>query len=176
VPVVVLVVCGAPLTARIGDVVGALVSAGWETYVIGTPSASAWIDTDLASELEVRFDFREPGQPKSIPTPDVVAVCPATFNTVNKVVAGVADNYAVSFVCEAVGAGIPVVMAPMVNQKLWAHIQWKASLDVLRHANVRLLDPQSGDVDVKPVESGTGDAAVRAFKPSWLVSAAQAVL
>ena len=175
-PIAVLVVCGAPLAQRIGDLVNAMRDAGWETYVIGTPSSRAWIDNDLASALGVRFDFRNPDQPKGVPTADVVVVCPATFNTVNKVAVGIADTYAASFVCEAIGTGIPIVIAPMVNRKLWGHFNWSTSLDVLRRANVRFLDPRTGGVDVKPVESGTGDDVVRDFQPAWLVSAARAAL
>src|SRR4029453_7341380 len=163
--VAVLVTCGAPLTRRVGDLVDAMLAAGWDTHVVGTPSSAAWIDTDLATALRVRFEFRTVDQPKQIPPPDVVAVCPATFNTINKVVGGIADNYATSFICEALGAGTPVLMAPMVNQKLWAHLQWSASLNALRRANIHLLDPRTGGVDVKPVESGTGDVVVGEFHP-----------
>jgi phosphopantothenoylcysteine synthetase/decarboxylase len=176
VPIAVLVVCGAPLTRRVGDLVDAMLSAGWETHVVGTPSSAAWIDADLATTLGVRFEFRAADQRKNVSQPDVVAVCPATFNTVNKVVGGIADNYATSLICEAIGAGTPVLIAPMVNQKLWAHLQWRASLRALRRANVRLLDPRTGRVDVKPVESGTGDVVVRDFQPSWLLSAVRAML
>src|SRR4051794_20897532 len=127
-PKAVLVVCGAPLAQRAGDLAASLASAGWEIEVVGTPSSAAWIDSELSTRLGIRFDFRAVGQQKSGLTPDVLAVCPATFNTVNKVVGGIADNYATSYICEAIGAGIPVLMAPMVNQKLWGHLQWSASL------------------------------------------------
>ena len=174
-PVAVLVVCGAPLTGRLADMSSVMVDAGWRTHVIGTPSSSAWIDPRVAADMSIRFDFRGPHQEKKI-QPDIVIVCPGTFNTINKVVAGLADNYAVSFICEAMGAGIPMVISPMVNNKLWAHLQWEASLDALRLAGVRLLDPQTGGIDVRPVQSGTGDTVVSYFQPSWLVAAAASMI
>lgn len=175
-PKATLVICGAPLARRAGDLVDVMVSAGWETHVVGTPSSAAWVDSDLSMVLGIRFDFRTAGQQKSGPTPDVVVVCPATFNTVNKVVGGIADNYATSFICEAIGAGTPVLMMPMVNQKLWGHLQWGASLEALRRANVRLLDPLTGGTEVRPVKSGTGDIVVDDFQPSWILPALRAML
>jgi phosphopantothenoylcysteine synthetase/decarboxylase len=156
--------------------VDAIRSDGWETYVIGTPSSAAWIDPELVTALDVSFDFRTPHATKNIPTPDVVVVCPATFNTVNKLVAGIADNYAASLVCEALGAGTPVVIAPMVNQKLWGHPQWRHSLAALQQSKVQLVDPETGGSNVQPVKSGTGDEVVSGFRPLWLLSAMQRAL
>lgn len=175
-PKATLVICGAPLTQRVGELVGSMASAGWETQVVGTPSSAAWVDAELSAALDVRFGFRTAGQQKSGHVPDVVSVCPATFNTINKVVGGIADNYATSLICEAIGAGTPVLMTPMVNQKLWGHLQWEVSLNALRRANVRLLDPMTGSVDVAPVASGTGDIVVRDFQPSWLLAALRAMI
>ncbi len=175
-PVVALVTCGAPLTRRIGDIVDAMHAVGWESHVVGTPTSAGWIDADVVDQLGVRFDFRVPDERKRMPPPDVVAVCPATFNTVNKVTSGIADNYATSLICEAIGARTPVLMAPMVNQKLWAHPQWVTSLNILLQANVRLLDLQSGDAGARPVDSGTGDAVVHDFRPVWLITALEAMI
>jgi phosphopantothenoylcysteine synthetase/decarboxylase len=169
--IAVLVVCGAPLARRVGDLVDTMALSGWETSVVGTPSSAAWVDSEMSTKLGVRFDFRSAGHPKSAGVPDVVAVCPVTFNTVNKVVAGVADNYATSLICEAIGAGTPVLMTPMVNRKLWGHFGWDASLSALRAADVRFLNLLTGDTNVAPVESGTGDIVVRDFQPSWLATA-----
>lgn len=167
----VLVICGAPLARRVSDLVDAMTSSGWDTFVVGTPSSVAWVDSDMYAKLGVRSDFRLAGQRKGSRTPDIVAVCPATFNTINKVVGGIADNYATSLICEAIGAGTPVLLTPMVNRKLWGHFRWDASLSALRRANVRFLSPLTGDPEPAPVESGTGDAVVRDFQPSWLTSA-----
>src|SRR3712207_2982172 len=122
----ILVVCGAPLTRRAGDLGDALTEDGWDVHIVGTPSSAEWIDPDTAKRFRPRFDFRAASEPKRTPAPHVVAVCPATFNTVNKAAVGIADNYALSVVCEAIGEGLPVLMAPMVNHKLWGHVQWPA--------------------------------------------------
>jgi phosphopantothenoylcysteine decarboxylase len=168
--VVVLVVSGAPLAQRVGDMVRALTGASWETYVVGSPSSAAWIDVDTQSDLNMRFEFRKPTQGKRTPPADALVVCPATFNTTNKIAAGITDNYAVSLVCESIGETIPTVVAPMVNNKLWAHLSWQPTLNALVGAGVRLLDVQSGGSGTSPVQSGTGDQVVQLFQPTWLVN------
>src|SRR5687768_8772981 len=102
-PAVTLIVCGAPLAERSADLATSLVAAGWETSVIATPAARAWVDFDAvaaATGKAVRLDHRSPSEPKSSGLPDVVVVCPATFNTVNKAISGVSDTYALGVFCE----------------------------------------------------------------------------
>lgn len=47
-----LIVCGAPLAARTGDLVTDLMKAGWRPSVVATPAAMDWLgrDIDLASD------------------------------------------------------------------------------------------------------------------------------
>ncbi|GAB1689081.1 hypothetical protein KRM28CT15_08840 [Krasilnikovia sp. M28-CT-15] len=89
--------------------------------MVGTPASLAWLDDGLIKALEIRTAFRDPAAGRRAPTPDAMVVRPATFNTVNKVALGLADNYALGLLCEAVGSGVPTVVVPMVNQKLWSH-------------------------------------------------------
>lgn len=159
------------MTRRTGDMVAALAVAGWEVRLVGTPAARAWIDLDETSSVRgivPRFDFVSSERSRSTADPDVMAVCPATFNTLNKVATGIADNYATSLVCEALGTNVPVLVAPMVNHKLWGHPALSSSVAALRDAGVRFLDVQSGEFGLSPVQSGTGDKVVDDFRPAWL--------
>jgi phosphopantothenoylcysteine synthetase/decarboxylase len=73
-------------------------AAGWEVCVIATPEAVHWIDPAMLAELtgyDVRSEYRAADEAKSLPDADAIAVAPATFNTVNKFRAGIADNMAV---------------------------------------------------------------------------------
>jgi hypothetical protein len=173
-PAVKLVVCAAPLSRRINDIAAFLKSDGWAISVIGTPSAIGWFDTDqLTATLGERptFNYRDPGQQKSDFRPDIVAVCPATFNTVNKIAAGIADNYATGFLCESLGAKLPLLLAPMVNEKLAGHFAWADTVGALKKAGARFLDIRTGAPDVAVTPSGTGDQVVRQFQPVWLADA-----
>jgi phosphopantothenoylcysteine synthetase/decarboxylase len=167
-----LVVTGAPLARRAPDLAHALVDAGWQLRVAVTPAAEAWVK---ASELEtaaagaVRSAHRSPDEPKDRTRPDVVLVCPATFNTVNKLVAGIADTYAASALAEALGSGIPLVVVPMVNDKLWGHPVWEPNLAKLTSSGVSFLDPRTCDTPATAVQSGTGDEITNLFDVAALV-------
>jgi phosphopantothenoylcysteine synthetase/decarboxylase len=178
-PAVTLVVCAAPLARRVSDIATSLLRDGWSVSVVGTPAAAAWFDADeltAAVGSSPRFDYRQPGEPKSTVKPDVIAVCPATFNTVNKVAAGIADNYAVGLICEAVGSGPPLLIAPMVNRKLWSHFAWTDAHSALRKTGVQFLDVQSGQAELTAIESGTGESVAEAFRPEWLELALREIL
>jgi hypothetical protein len=80
------------------------------------------------------------------PRPDLVVACPLTFNTTNKVTAGIMDSSAAGALCDALGAGVPVVVVPTVNNRHWEHPVWPSTLRTLAGAGVRFLDPQTGEV------------------------------
>jgi phosphopantothenoylcysteine synthetase/decarboxylase len=56
---------------------------------------------------------------------------PATFNTVNKIAHGISDTLAVGLVCEGLGNGLPVIIAPWLNRPLTRHGAYRRSLDHL---------------------------------------------
>ena len=166
-----LVVCGAPLTARAADIARALVDDDWDVSVIGTPAAAAWLDVDAVAAVTgrpIRQDFRAPTESKAGPEPEVLVVCPATFNTINKAAHGVSDIYALGVLNEFLAMRLPTIVVPMVNNKLWGHPAWQASLGVLVAAGTVLLDVQTGNRGAGPVVSGTGDRVVSEFDPRWL--------
>ena len=166
-----LVACGAPLAARVHDVAAAARDDGWRVRVVATASAMNWVS---AAEVErvtghpPLVDQRRPGEPKRFPTPGHVLVCPATFNSVNKLATGIMDNYAAGLVCEALASGTPLTIVPMVSDALWGHPAWRAHLEMLgRH--VTFVDARSGRVgDPQPTDAGTGDDIAAAFDPRVL--------
>lgn len=151
-----LVVCGAPLADRAKDVKAILTGAGWAVSLLVSDAGRTWV---------------EPSD-EDRPRPDAVVACPLTFNTANKIVAGVMDTGATGVLCDALGAGVPIVAVPMVNTRLWAHPAWSTTLTTLGEWGVRLLDPANGSIEsVRPVESGTGNEVSAAFDPQWIVTA-----
>jgi len=173
VPSCLLVVTGAPLALRCSDIATALKQAGWTVQVVTTPSATAWVDDatiSLASGGPAVSEHRDPSEAKRSEPPDAVVVAPATFNTIAKAALGIADTYAHSQLCEAIGSGLPIVMVPMLNNKLWGHPALAGHLQTLIAAGVSFVDPQTGADSPTPVTSGTGDQVVRDFEPSWIVA------
>jgi phosphopantothenoylcysteine synthetase/decarboxylase len=168
-----LVVCGAPLARRATDVARALVDAGWELRVAVTPAAEAWVEPaslEAAAEVAVRSAHRSPNEPKDRTRPDVVLVCPATFNTVNKLAVGIADTYAASVLAEALGSRVPIAVVPMVNEKLWGHPAWEPNLAALSASGVTFLDPRTFASHGAAVPSGTGEEITEGFDVAAVVA------
>ncbi|EYT82483.1 MULTISPECIES: flavoprotein [unclassified Streptomyces] len=147
-PFLYVVVCAAGVASGVGALVAAAQTRGWEVGVIATPVAmSGFFDTDDMRERTgrpVRSRWRTPDDPRPFPPPDAVAVAPATFNTVNKWAAGIADTLAVATLCEAYGLGVPVAALPCVADALAVHPAYRESLARLRAMGVRFGDPYSG--------------------------------
>src|SRR5208282_230480 len=81
------------------------------------------------------------------PPRGVVLFAPCSFNSLNKLAHGIADNLALSVAAEAIGRGAPVIVGPSLNQPLLDHPQAQASLRTL---------PAWGVTIVPPVDEGEG--------------------
>jgi phosphopantothenoylcysteine synthetase/decarboxylase len=162
------------LAARAPEIAARLVEAGWHVQVITTPSAGNWVDDAVlaaAADRPVHSEHRAVGAPSSRERPDAVVVAPITFNTVGKLACGIADTYAHSTLCEALGDGVPMLVVPMVNNRLWGHPAWSRNVDWLTGAGVRWLSIHDGTIgEPKPVQSGTGDRVVKRFDPGWVAA------
>ncbi|WP_337061961.1 flavoprotein [Kineococcus sp. G2] len=130
-------------------------AAGWTVVVTATPTAAAWLadageDRRIAQATgyPLRSTSRLPHQPRPHPDPHCWVVAPATAGTVAKLALGIADNQAVTPVCEAIGArAVPVVVHPRVSAGSAAHPAWAGHLAVLRAAGVRVVEGEpDGDV------------------------------
>ncbi len=174
-----LVVCGAPLASRAADVARALAADGYQLAVGLSEAGSEWIDTDQlasAAEQPAAVRRRAPTEQRRTPRPDRVVAFPLTFNTANKIAAGIMDNHVTGTLCDALGSGAPIVATLMVNDRLWRHPVWASTLARLSDAGVRFLDPHTGHVGAPvPVASGTGDDVVRGFDPAWILNAVKAI-
>jgi hypothetical protein len=77
--------------------------------------------------------------PRRLPEPDAIIVAPATFNTINKWAAGIADTLALGLLCEATGRGLPVVVLPYLNAAQGEHPALGEGIERLRRLGVRVL-------------------------------------
>ncbi|MQA86472.1 MAG: flavoprotein [Streptosporangiales bacterium] len=139
------VVCAAPATASAHEFVSLAQGSGWDVRVIATPLGARFADIDRLSELtgdQVRSEFRLPGDEPGLPSADAVVVAPATFNTINKWAAGIADTFAVSLLCELTGFGVPILAVPMLKDALARHVAFARSIEVLKSMGIRVqFDP-----------------------------------
>ncbi|GAA4731291.1 flavoprotein [Phytohabitans rumicis] len=141
-----LVVCAAPPARAIGELVDLLQQNGWTVCVIATPEAVSWIDPQALAEQTshpVRSTHRRPDDPDVLPPADALAVVPATFNTINKWAAGISDTFALGILNEALGLGMPVVVAPYAKPPLAAHGAFQRSLEFLRDSGATLTPTEA---------------------------------
>ena len=75
------------------------------------------------------------------PPRGVVLVAPCSFDSLNKIAQGIADNLALSIVAEAIGRGTPVLVAISTNAPLWVHPRAKESAATLRRWQCQVFDP-----------------------------------
>ncbi len=129
-----LVLSGTTTAARCPELLRELVGLGFSTVIaLPTPNASRVIaprdmaDVEGVQVVESYFDLAiRPRPPRG-----VVLFAPCSFNSLNKLAHGIADNLALSVVAEAIGRGTPVIVAPSLNAPLLAHPVAQASLNKL---------------------------------------------
>lgn len=120
---------------------------GWAVAVTATPTAATWLTAsgelsriESATGLAVRHTPRLPNEVSPHPAVDCYAVVPATANTVAKLALGIADNQALTQVCEAIGTGNPpIVVFPRVNAGHAGQPAWAQHLESLSKGGVRLV-------------------------------------
>lgn len=138
-----MVACAAGPASEVQGLVMLAQAANWEVYLIPTPHAVPFLDVPLLVRLtghQVRADYRSPETAESFPPCDAIMVVAATFNTVNKFALGLADNRALTILCENLGRGRPILVVPCVNQNhLARHPVFLKNLDTLRSYGVNVL-------------------------------------
>jgi phosphopantothenoylcysteine decarboxylase / phosphopantothenate---cysteine ligase len=99
---------------------------------------------------------------------DVFVIAPASANTIAKLAAGFADN----LLCTAaLAADCPVLVAPAMNDRMWAHAATRANVVTLRERGVTVLEPGVGRLGSLG-EWGAG----RLPEPPEILAAAESVL
>ncbi|GGL63812.1 flavoprotein [Streptomyces fumigatiscleroticus] len=150
-PFLYAVVCAAGIAADVSKLITAAQERHWEVGVLATPVAMDGFFDTAAVEAQtgrpIRSAWRRPGDARPFPPPDAVVVAPATFNTLNKWAAGLADTLAVATLCEASGLGVPIAVLPCVADALAAHPAYRDSLTRLRGMGVRFGERYSGEPD-----------------------------
>ncbi|MFI8370247.1 flavoprotein [Streptomyces sp. NPDC085466] len=154
-PFLYVVVCGAGIAGDAHRLITAAQARGWAVGVVATPQGLGFLDTGAITRQTghpIRSAWRAPGDPRPLPPADAIAVAPATFNTINKWAAGIADTLALGILCEAYGLGIPTAVLPCVNAAMAAHPAYARSLDRLREMGVRIAphEPPGPDEPAGP--------------------------
>ena len=139
-----LILSGTTTAARCPEILRGLVGLGFASVIaLPTPNAARVIAprdlADVAGAQVVESYFDLAIRPR--PPLGVVLFAPCSFNSLNKLAHGIADNLALSLVAEAIGRGTPVIVGPSLNAPLLAHPVAQASLRTLSEWGMTIVPP-----------------------------------
>jgi phosphopantothenoylcysteine decarboxylase/phosphopantothenate--cysteine ligase len=127
-----------------------LVKSGYEVEIVATASALKFIGEATLEGLtgrRVHTNTFEAGSYMShihlVRWADVIVLCPASANTLNKFAAGIADDL-VSTLFLAHDFKKPYLVAPAMNQTMYTHPATQKSLRTLADWGVTVLDTGTG--------------------------------
>ncbi|MBX3014037.1 MAG: flavoprotein [Caldilineaceae bacterium] len=138
-----LFVTGAGSCVQTPRLIQALVAQGYTVYSVLTPNVAQVTAPALLMDVPGNHWIHTYQQPPLARYPfGTLLVAPCTFNTLNKIALGLADNLATAMIADGLGAGNRVVIAPSMNRGLWAHPQTQASLTQLQSWGCTIVPPQ----------------------------------
>ncbi len=186
---ILLGVCGGIAAYKAVELTRLAIAAGHSVRVVQTAAAERFVGRAtfegitgapaLVSEWErdpARGAF--PGDPAPDHAPishlelvggaDILAIAPASANTVAKLAAGIADNLLTS---AALSLRAPLLLAPAMNERMWEHPATTANLRVLRDRGATVVEPETGALASRG-EEGAG----RLPEPPALLAAIESAL
>ncbi len=137
-----------------------LVKAGFDVRVIMTTGARAFITPLTLQALtgnEVHISLLDEqaeagmGHIELAKWADLIVIAPASANTLARLAMGMADDL-LTTVCLATTA--PVIIAPAMNQQMWAHPAVNLNVQTLRDMNYQIIAPASGEQACGDVGAG----------------------
>ncbi|MGH3426757.1 MAG: flavoprotein [Terriglobales bacterium] len=161
---VLYIVTSATLAAtRIDILVQQAVAKDWDVWVVSTPQGMNFIDKPKLEQLTghpVRSQYRRYDQPKQAPLADAVVFAAASFNSINKWALGLADNLALSTLCELTGTATPKVLLPFLSDVMARHPAFDTSIQALKAAGIHVL---LGPDTYEPHTANTGQDVLATY-------------
>ena len=162
---IILGVSGGIAAYKACEVTRLLVKAGHEVVPLVTPGAERFVAAETFAAL-ARRQLGEDPYPH-LARADLLLVAPCTANTLAKLAHGLADN---TLTEAALAHRGPVLVAPAMNPRMWAHPATRANVETLRSRGVELVGPDEG-------ETAEGEWGVgRMAEPAEIVARAEQLL
>ncbi|MEJ7616229.1 MAG: bifunctional phosphopantothenoylcysteine decarboxylase/phosphopantothenate--cysteine ligase CoaBC [Pyrinomonadaceae bacterium] len=173
---VALGVCGGIAAYKAAEVLRGLQREGCQVRVCMTRRACEFVQPltfrALSGEHVVVDDYA-PDNPDPIAhitfsqSIDLLLIAPATANTMAKFAHGIADDFLTS---TYLAASAPVLIAPAMNSRMWAHPATARNLSALKADGVQFVAPEEGEMACGTTGPG------RLAEPQLIVAAAMKLL
>lgn len=143
-------VCGGIAAYKVASVVSALAQRGCGVTVAMTRNARRFVGEITFEALSGRpvatSNWRAAEHVgvqhlKLSERADLLLLAPATANTIAKYALGLADDLVSNLL---LGAACPVVIAPAMNERMWANPATQRNVALLKEAGVEFIGPESG--------------------------------
>ena len=151
-PVIILGVTGSIAAYKAADLASLLVKGGAEVHVVMTEKACEFI-TPLTLQTLSRnpvvtsaHDAQSGWKPGHIELADratLLLIAPASANTIAELAHGLASHPLTEI---ALATLAPVLIAPAMNGKMWAHPATLANVATLKARGVQFIDPVAGEL------------------------------
>ncbi|MDI7864763.1 bifunctional phosphopantothenoylcysteine decarboxylase/phosphopantothenate--cysteine ligase CoaBC [Rhizobiaceae bacterium n13] len=137
-----------------GAAVRPVMTAGAQQFV--TPLAVGALAADhVFTDLFSREDEQDVGHIRLARDCDLIVVAPGTADLMAKMANGLADDLASTVL---LAAGRPVLIAPAMNPKMWAHPATRRNAETLSRDGVHFVGPNAGEM-AEGGEAGLGRMA-----------------
>jgi len=158
---IVLCITGSVAAIKSPEIARELMRRGAEVFTVMTPMAQKIIHpymmewatgnpvvTELTGQIEhVTYAGDHPDRA------DLVLVAPSTANTIGKAAAAIDDTPVTTVLATAIGADIPVIIAPAMHGSMYRHPQVMENIRRLRSIGVEVLMPRLEEEKAKIPET-----------------------
>ena len=142
-----------------------LVKSGHDVVPLVTAGAERFVRAETFWALARRSPQAEPFP--HLQHADLLVVAPLTANTLARLAHGLANDVLTE---AALAHDGPVLVAPAMNHRMWAHPATRANVELLRGRGVELIGPEQGEL--AEGESGLG----RMSEPAAIAARVEALL
>jgi len=167
---IVLCITGSVAAVKSSEIARELMRQGAEVFAVMTPLAQKIIHpylmewatgnpvvTELTGQIEhVSYAGEHPDRA------DLILVAPCTANTIGKAAAAIDDTPVTTVLTTAIGAGIPIIIAPAMHGSMYKHPVVLENINRLRFIGVEVLMPRFEEEKAKiPGTTDIVDAVVK---------------
>jgi len=149
---IVLGVTGSIAAYKAAELARLMIKKNWEVSVVMTRAATRFVGELTFRSLTRRpvvcdmFQETETWRPTHISLADwadALVIAPCTANVIAKLAHGLADDAlsATALACQA-----PLVVAPAMNDKMWAHPATRENLSLLKSRGAAIVDVEQGEL------------------------------